>query len=54
MYSLQLSPEQLAEWKKGVKPLHDSWANDVKKAGADPAKVWGDLEAAIKKFDAGL
>src|ERR1700759_3543333 len=28
----QLTPDQLAEWKKAVKPLRDSWAEAVKKA----------------------
>ena len=50
----KLTPEQLAQWKSAAKPLHDSWAADVKKAGGDPAKVDADLHAAIKKFNAGL
>ncbi|MGB3446172.1 MAG: C4-dicarboxylate ABC transporter, partial [Xanthobacteraceae bacterium] len=49
-----LTPDQLAKWKAAAKPLHDSWAADVKKAGGDPAKIDADLQAAIKKFNAGL
>ena len=30
-----LTAEQLGEWKKAVKPLRDSWAEAVKKAGGD-------------------
>ncbi len=50
----QLTNDQLGEWKKLVEPLKTSWAEQVKKAGADPAKVEADLQAAIKKFGAGL
>jgi len=50
----QLTNDQLAEWKKLIEPLRASWAEQVKKAGADPAKVDADLQAAIKKYGAGL
>ncbi len=49
-----LTPEQLAEWKKAVKPLHDSWAEAVKKAGGDPAAIDADLQATLKKYEAGI
>src|SRR3984885_513506 len=49
-----LTPEQLAQWKAAVKPLHDSWAEAVKKAGGDPVAVDADLQAALKKYDAGI
>lgn len=49
-----LTPEQLAEWKKETKPLRDSWAEQVKKAGGDPDKIDADLQTALKKHDAGL
>lgn len=49
-----LSPEQLAEWKKATEPLKASWAEGVKKAGGDPAKIEADLQAALKKYDAGF
>jgi TRAP-type C4-dicarboxylate transport system substrate-binding protein len=50
----QLTPDQLAEWKKAVKPLHDSWAEAVKKAGGDPVAIDADLQAALKKYEAGI
>ena len=50
----QLTPEQLAQWKKAVKPLHDSWAEAVKKAGGDPVAIDADLQATLKKYGAGL
>lgn len=50
----QLTADQLAEWKKAVKPLHDSWAEAVKKAGGDPEKIAADLQATLKKYDAGF
>jgi TRAP-type C4-dicarboxylate transport system, periplasmic component len=49
-----LTPEQLAQWKAAAKPLQDSWAADVKKAGGDPVAIEADLQAAIKKYGAGL
>ena len=49
-----LTPDQLGEWKKLTEPLRASWADAVKKAGGDPDKVQADLQAAIKKYDAGL
>ncbi|QDM18544.1 C4-dicarboxylate ABC transporter [Tardiphaga sp. vice352] len=50
----KLTPEQLAEWKKGVEPLRTSWAAAVKKAGGDAEAIDAELKAALKKFDAGL
>ena len=49
-----LTPEQLAAWKKGVEPLHASWAEQVKKAGGDPAAIDADLKEILKKHSAGL
>lgn len=49
-----LTDAQLAEWKKATKPLRDSWAEQVKKSGGDPAAVESDLQNALKKYDAGL
>jgi TRAP-type C4-dicarboxylate transport system substrate-binding protein len=49
-----LTPEQLAEWKKAVEPLHASWIAAVKKVGGDPAAIDADLQAALKKYNAGL
>src|SRR3954454_23482758 len=50
----QLTPEQVAEWKKAAKPLRDSWAEAVKKAGGDAAAIDADLQATLKKFEAGI
>src|SRR4030088_2720516 len=50
----QLTPEQVAEWKKSVEPLHASLKEAVTKAGGDADKADADLKAALKKFDAGL
>ena len=49
-----LTSDQLAEWKKAVKPLRDSWAEAVKKAGGDAAKIDADLQATLKKYEAGI
>jgi hypothetical protein len=50
----KLTDDQLAQWKKVVEPLHESWAEAVKKVGSDPAKIDADLQAAIKKYNAGI
>ncbi len=49
-----LTPEQIGEWKKAVKPLRDSWAEAVKKAGGDPAAIEADLQATLKRYEAGI
>ncbi len=49
-----LTPEQLAQWKQAVKPLHDNWAAAVKKTGGDPVAIDADLQATLKKYEAGL
>jgi TRAP-type C4-dicarboxylate transport system substrate-binding protein len=49
-----LTDDQLAQWKKAVEPLHASWAEAVKKAGGDPVQIDADLQAAIKKYGAGI
>src|SRR3984893_4654814 len=49
-----LTSDQLAEWKKAVNPFHDSWAEAVKKAGGDAAAIDADLQATVKKYEAGI
>jgi TRAP-type C4-dicarboxylate transport system substrate-binding protein len=49
-----LTPEQLAQWKQAVKPLHESWAEAVKKAGGDPSAIDAALQQELKKFEAGI
>src|SRR6202790_3101773 len=49
-----LTPDQLAEWKKAVKPLRDSWAEAVKKAGGDAAAIDARLQATLQQFEAGI
>lgn len=50
----KLTDEQLAQWKTAVQVLHASWGETVKNAGGDPAQIEAELQAAIKKHDAGL
>jgi TRAP-type C4-dicarboxylate transport system substrate-binding protein len=50
----KLTDDQLAQWKTAVQVLHSSWADSVRAVGGDPAKIDADLQAAIKKFDAGI
>jgi TRAP-type C4-dicarboxylate transport system substrate-binding protein len=49
-----LTDQELGEWKKAVKPLHESWAGAVKKAGGDPVTIDAELQAALKKYGAGI
>lgn len=46
----ELSPTQLAEWKKAAEPLHKSWADNVKKAGGNPDTIMNELKAELTKF----
>jgi TRAP-type C4-dicarboxylate transport system substrate-binding protein len=45
-----ITAEQLAEWRKAAAPLHQTWANNVKKAGGDPDTIMKELEAQLAKF----
>jgi TRAP-type C4-dicarboxylate transport system substrate-binding protein len=49
-----ISDDQLAEWKKSAEPLKQKWANDVKKAGGDPDKIWSELQASLAQYKAGF
>src|SRR5450830_23692 len=46
----EISPAQLAEWKKAADPLQKSWADNVKKAGGNPDAVMGELKASLVKY----
>jgi TRAP-type C4-dicarboxylate transport system substrate-binding protein len=48
----QLTPAQLADWKKAAEPLVKTWADGVKKAGVDPDKAMKDLRADLAKYNA--
>ena len=48
-----LSAAQLAEWKKSAEPLSKAWADNVKKAGANPDVVMKEFKAELAKYKAG-
>ncbi|HEY6859723.1 MAG TPA: TRAP transporter substrate-binding protein [Pseudolabrys sp.] len=48
-----LSAAQLAEWKKSAEPLLKTWADNVKKAGANPDVVMKEFKAELAKYKAG-
>ncbi|HLT26999.1 MAG TPA: TRAP transporter substrate-binding protein [Zeimonas sp.] len=48
----ELSSEQVAAWKKAAEPLHKTWADNVRKVGANPDTVMRELEAALEKHGA--
>ena len=44
---VELTPEQVAEWRKAVSPLQASWEKQVSAKGYDPAQVLGDLKKSL-------
>jgi TRAP-type C4-dicarboxylate transport system substrate-binding protein len=46
------TPAQVAEWRKAAEPLKAAWANDVKRAGGDPDRIYAEFEASLKKHGA--
>lgn len=48
-----LSPEQLALWKKAAGPLRQRWAESVSKVGVDPDAVMGELKEQLARHNAG-
>ncbi len=49
----ELTPAQLAEWKKSAEPLEKKWAAGVKKVGVDPDAAMKELKADLVKYKAG-
>jgi TRAP-type C4-dicarboxylate transport system substrate-binding protein len=47
-----ITDAQLAEWRKSAEPLEKTWADNVKKAGGDPAAIMKDLKASLAKYNA--
>jgi len=47
-----LTPAQIAEWRKAADTMHQTWADTVKKAGGDPKAAMDELQAALKKHNA--
>ena len=48
----ELTPAQLAEWKKASAPLVQSWADGVKKAGVNPDTAMKELRTDLAKYNA--
>jgi TRAP-type transport system periplasmic protein len=46
-------PEQLAQWKTATAPLEAAWADNVRKAGVDPAGATTALKDQLARYDAG-
>jgi len=47
-----LTPAQLAEWKKSAEPLQKTWGDNVKKTGVDPDAAMKELRAELTKYNA--
>jgi TRAP-type C4-dicarboxylate transport system substrate-binding protein len=48
----EISPAQLAEWRKAAEPLANTWAENVKKAGGNPEVIMKELKDALGKYQA--
>ena len=48
-----LTPAQLAEWKKAAEPLEKTWSDNVKKVGGDADAIMKELKAELAKYKAG-
>ncbi|OIQ73653.1 bacterial extracellular solute-binding protein, family 7 [mine drainage metagenome] len=46
-----LTAEQTALWKKASEPLVMTWANSVRKSGADPDAALAELRASLAKYN---
>jgi len=46
----QITPAQLAEWKKAAEPLVNTWSANVKKTGGNPDTIMTELKAELTKF----
>jgi TRAP-type C4-dicarboxylate transport system substrate-binding protein len=47
-----LTPAQVAEWKKSAEPLEKAWAANVKKTGVDPDAAMKEFQAQLVKYKA--
>jgi TRAP-type C4-dicarboxylate transport system substrate-binding protein len=48
----ELTPAQIAEWKKSAEPLQKAWAANVKKVGVDSDAAMKELQAQLVKYKA--
>jgi TRAP-type C4-dicarboxylate transport system substrate-binding protein len=48
----KLTQEQMLQWKKASEPLVKTWAEGVKKTGADPDAAMAELRTALAKYNA--
>jgi TRAP-type C4-dicarboxylate transport system substrate-binding protein len=49
----ELTPEQLALWKKAAEPLRQRWGETVRKVGVDPDAAMNDLLQQLRRQNAG-
>jgi TRAP-type C4-dicarboxylate transport system substrate-binding protein len=50
----ELTPDEVAAWRKAAAPLHQTWAAGVRRAGGDPNTIFKALEDSIARYHAGL
>ena len=49
---VSVTPDQLKEWKASGEPVYKTWADGVRKTGADPDVVLKELRAALDQYKA--
>jgi hypothetical protein len=47
-----ITDAQLGEWRKAAEPVVKVWAEGMRKVGADPDAVLGELKASVAKYEA--
>jgi TRAP-type C4-dicarboxylate transport system substrate-binding protein len=45
----KIGPDEVKLWREAARPVYDTWADAVRKAGYDPAQVLKELQAELKK-----
>jgi TRAP-type C4-dicarboxylate transport system substrate-binding protein len=48
----QLTPDQMAKWRKAAEPLEKAWADNVRKTGTDPDVALKELKEQLAKYKA--
>ena len=48
----QLTPDQMAKWRKAAEPLEKAWADNVRKTGTDPDVALKELKDQLAKYKA--
>ena len=47
--TVELTPDQLAAWRRAAAPLASAWADSVRKVGVDPDRAMGELRDSLAR-----